>query len=74
MTVEELTLEVLAEKLLTQLDSKKLAEWAVSALKLAMKVKISDKLIFNSRYEVKGMISEAFQQPVPNYSPQTPKL
>jgi len=34
MTVAELTLEVLAEKLLTQSDSKKLVEWAVSALQL----------------------------------------
>ena len=34
MTVEGLTLEVLGEKLLTQFDSKKLVEWAVSALKL----------------------------------------
>jgi hypothetical protein len=34
MTVEELTLEVLAEKLLTQFDSKKLVEWAVNVLKL----------------------------------------
>jgi hypothetical protein len=34
MTVAELTLEVLGEKLLTQFDSKKLVEWAVSALKL----------------------------------------
>lgn len=33
----------------------------------------SDKLIFNSRYEVKRMIIEAFQQPEPHYSPQTRK-
>ncbi|TBO43103.1 hypothetical protein [Pedobacter kyonggii] len=34
MTVAELTVEVLAEKLLTQFDSKKFVEWAVSALQL----------------------------------------
>jgi hypothetical protein len=34
MTLAELTLEVLGEKLLTQFDSKKLVEWAVNALKL----------------------------------------
>jgi len=34
MTLEELTLEILAERLLTEFNSKKLVDWAVSALQL----------------------------------------
>ncbi len=34
MTLEELTLEILAERALTQFDSKKLVNWAVKVLEL----------------------------------------
>jgi RNase P subunit RPR2 len=34
MTIEEITLEILAERALTQFDSKKLVDWAVNALEL----------------------------------------
>lgn len=34
MTIEEITLEILAERALTQFDSKKLVDWAVNVLEL----------------------------------------